>query len=53
LREGKALGSERGKVLGCGLRFEQQRKAQPGLYSFVPNNIWKFDSYLALCLRYK
>jgi hypothetical protein len=32
LREGKGLGSETGKVLGCGLYSEQRREIEGGLY---------------------
>jgi hypothetical protein len=32
LREGKGLGSEKGKVLGCGVCHEQRREVELGLH---------------------
>jgi hypothetical protein len=42
LRKGKAIGSEEGKELGNGLRYEQRKETKQGLYcvkvkgKFVP-----------------
>jgi hypothetical protein len=30
LREGKSVGLEKGKVLGCGLFYDQRREVEPG-----------------------
>jgi hypothetical protein len=32
LRKGKALRSEKGKGLGCGLYFERKKEIEKGLY---------------------
>jgi hypothetical protein len=33
LREGKVLGNEKGKGLGCELCYEQRKEVKQGLYS--------------------
>jgi hypothetical protein len=32
LKKGETLGKEEGKVLGCGIWYEQRREVEPGLY---------------------